>query len=249
MYVFPIGKAVTMPRGAKDFERAVFGFEPVPKLLLSPIAIAVHALRAAAVVTVFVPEIVSQGRRMCAIPLDQGNQELLGQRPSVFVVHAKTRKPSRSTTAGDIAVNNASIASVKTCAGILREQPLRRRSDELGDDDFHPVLRRQVHHSIVVAPVVFAGRDLDGRPHEPMTKCVHPDLGGGLVVPLPVLLGRIRFAKIDGAIRKDRIRCKDERRDQQDHCREEQESRHGYETKKDLPPITRITLNNLVQFA
>jgi hypothetical protein len=30
MYVFPIGKAVTMPRGAKDVERAVFGFEPVP---------------------------------------------------------------------------------------------------------------------------------------------------------------------------------------------------------------------------
>ncbi len=75
---------------------------------------------------------------------------------------------------------------------------------EFGDHDLDSVLRGEVHHAVVIAPVVFARRHFDRRPHEPVAEGVHADARGGLVIARPILFGRIRFAEVDGAVGEDR---------------------------------------------
>ena len=85
---------------------------------------------------------------------------------------------------------------------VLVPHPLRRAVDDFGDHHFDVILAFEFHHPVVVAPVVFTRRVLDGCPHEPMAENIHAHLCGGLVVALPILLGRVGFAEIHRAERK-----------------------------------------------
>ena len=66
-----------------------------------------------------------------------------------------------------------------------------------------PFCGLEIHHAVVIAPIELAGRDFDGRPHHPVAEHIHADLRGGLVIAFPLVLGRIRFPEIDGAVGED----------------------------------------------
>ena len=115
------------------------------------------------------------------------------------------------------AVLHAAVARAIARMRVLAERPLRRRGDEFGDHDLDAVLSGEIHHAVVVAPVVLAGRDLDGAPHEPVAEGVHADARGGLMVAGPVLLRRIGFAEVDRAVREDGLRRSGKNRDRARH--------------------------------
>ena len=140
---------------------------------------------------------------MIAIMLDQRDQKLLGRRAGLRGCPGTVRE-SRPSRCCRRCCCSATVPSLATIARvrILVEHPFRRGGDQFGDDDFDAVLRRQVHHPVVVAPVILAGGDFDGRPHEPMAERVHPDPRCGLVIASPVLFRRIRLPEVDRSVGK-----------------------------------------------
>jgi hypothetical protein len=133
------------------------------------------------------------------------SQELSGALADIFVVQTQSGKAARRAGARDSRVDDTIIRSAVARVCILVKHPLRRGGDHLRDHDLDPVLRSQIHHAIIIAPVVFIGRGLDRRPHEPMAERVHAGFGGGLVVARPILLRRIGLAKVHRAVWKHRV--------------------------------------------
>jgi len=88
---------------------------------------------------------------------------------------------------------------------ILFEYPVRRDVELLGKDYLDSVRGRQVHHAVIIPPVVLPWRHLYRPPGDPVPEGVHADLSRGLMIPCPVLLGWIGLAEIDRAIRKDGV--------------------------------------------
>src|SRR5262249_50998118 len=116
--------------------------QPFPHLAFGGVAIAVHLVRAAAVVRVFVPEIVAQERRVVAVVLDQCRQELPGGGADIRVIETETRKASRSAAAPDAAGEHAAVTGPIPRMRVLAERPLRRVGNQLGNDYFDAVLSR-----------------------------------------------------------------------------------------------------------
>ena len=133
-------------------------------------------------------------------------EKLLGRGADFGVIEAQSGESAGGAAAADAAVHHAAVAPAIARVRILVKDPLRRGGDELRDHYFDAVLRREIHHAVVIAPVVLARRDFDGAPHEPVAESVHADAGRGLVIARPVLLRRIRLAEVDGAVRKHRRR-------------------------------------------
>ena len=88
---------------------------------------------------------------------------------------------------------------------VLVPHPFRRGVDQFRNHHFDVILALQFQHSVIVAPVIFAGRILNRRPHEPVAENVDTHVCGSLVIALPVLLWWIRLAKINRAKRENRI--------------------------------------------
>ena len=137
---------------------------------------------------------------MIAISLDQRDQKRFGSSADFGVIETQSGKATGGAAATDAAVEHAAIAPAKPGLRVFVEHPFGRGGDEFRKHDLDAVLRGEVHHAVVVAPVVLARRDLDGAPHDPMAKGVHADARGSLVITRPILLGGIGFAEVDCSV-------------------------------------------------
>ena len=142
---------------------------------------------------------------MVAVVLHQRDEKLLRRGVYFGVVEAESGESAGGAAAADAAVDYRAVARQVAGVRIFVEHPLRRGGDEFRDHDFDAVLRGQIHHAVIIAPVVFARRDFDGGPHEPMAERVHANARRGLMIARPILFRRIRFAEIDGSVGKHRL--------------------------------------------
>ena len=149
---------------------------------------------------------------MVPVPLHQSHQEFLRETFDVLVIEAEARKASRRARPGNAAPRDRIVAALEARMRVALEHPFRGRGHQLGDHDPDAVLRREVHHAVVVAPIVFPGRDLDRRPHEPVPECVRPQTGGGLMIPGPIRFGWVGFAKVDRSVWEYRVRSRQHQR-------------------------------------
>ena len=202
LYLIPRFVAVAMPDVFEMFERIVFFSEPFAELVPGGIAEAVHPLRGTTPRRVLVPEIVSEQPRMIAVAFDQCGQEILSAGMDIRVVKAEPRIAAGFAACRNCALDDVAIVGTKTRMRIFLERPLRSTCDHLGDDDLDVIFGGEVEHLVVAIPVIFAGRSLDDRPHEPMPEGIHADVGCGLVIASPIGFRRVRLAEVDGAIGK-----------------------------------------------
>jgi len=127
-------------------------------------------------------------------------QEALRRGADVVVVQTEAGEPAGHATAAHVALQPSSVARLVAGVRELAVGPLRRRGDHLGDDGRDPVLGRQVQLSVVGRPVVAPWRHLHRRPKEPVAKDSHPVFGGGAIVALPILPGRVRVPEVNGTV-------------------------------------------------
>src|SRR5579875_1495848 len=139
---------------------------------------------------------------MAAIAFNESNEELLCAGADIRIIETQSGDPAGSATFRYAIAERATIASNITSISVLAEGPLGGARDQFGNDNLYIVVCRQVHHSVIVAPIVLSWRNFDCRPHEPVAECVHSDACRSLMVPGPILFGRVRFAEVNSAVRK-----------------------------------------------
>ena len=195
--VVPFGEAVAVPGLAQRAQIAVFLLKPDPELGGRAGAVAdVHADVA------LVPDVVAAQAGVILVAGDQFAQKALCRGLGVVVVEAEAGEAADAAAAADVAFDLLAVARLEAGVGIFAEGPLRRRRDHLGDDGLDAVFGGQIELAVIVRPVVDAGRDLDGVPEKPVAKDVHAVFGRSAVVAVPIRLGRVGLAEVDGAIRE-----------------------------------------------
>src|ERR1700722_9507500 len=110
---------------------------------------------------------------MITVALYQGDQERLSERLYLWVVETQPRKASRGAALGYGAADDEIVAPQVAGVRILVKSAFGSTGDEFFDDYLDSIFRGQVHHPVVVGPVVLSRSDLDGRPHEPVAENVH----------------------------------------------------------------------------
>ncbi len=225
LHVVPIGETVAPPRLAQFFHAAVLLPQPFPELRDRGRAVTVHAADASAAMFVgnvgarchlevharaaagvaFVPDIVAIQRGVILVPGGEGFQEGLRARPHFRIVETQSGESTGGTRSG--VFRHAAIAVLRFEPGFRKhaEGPFGRGGDKFGENSFDPVLSFEVHHAVVIAPVVLSRCDFYCRPHYPVPEHVHADPCRSLVIALPILLWRVGFAEIYRAVREDQV--------------------------------------------
>jgi len=204
-HVIPRSVAVAMPHAGNLIEARITMLEPLTKLSFGRVAITIHLRRRAAIVCVLIPQVVAEKSRMIAVTLDEGDEKLLRLGAHFGIIEAQSGEAAGRAAAANAAIHNVSLAVLVSGPGPLAVCPLGRIRNQFRNHHLDPVLRRQIHHPVVIAPVVLARRGFDGAPHEPVPERVHTDTLSGGVIASPVLLRRIRFAEVHCAVREDRL--------------------------------------------
>ena len=227
LHVVPTREPVALPGAAQRFQTAVPCAQPFAELLNRSRAIAIHAAEVGSAVLVrnvragrdlevdagaaagvaLVPDIVAVERWLVLVMRGERPQERLRARPHLWIIEAESRKPARGARTG--VLRHAAIPVLRLEAGFrkLRERPFRSGRDELREHRLNAVLRLQVQHAVVLAPVELAGRGFHRRPQHPVPEHVHAGLGCGLVIAFPLVFRRVGLSEIDRAVRENGIRC------------------------------------------
>src|ERR1035437_11056707 len=110
---------------------------------------------------------------MIAIVLDQSGDESLSGYVYLWIIEAQPGEASGRAAFRDGTVRKGSIACLKAGVGIPSKGPLRGAVVEDGDDNIDSVLRSEVHHLVVIGPIIFTRCNFNCRPHEPVAEDVH----------------------------------------------------------------------------
>src|SRR6185312_17140253 len=97
-------------------------------------------------------------------------EEALREAVRVFVVRAEAGEATNDRAGADLTRLARAVTGEVARMRITAEGPLRRAGGELGDHDLDAVGVGEVHHAVVVGPIVFAGSDFDGAPQEPVAE-------------------------------------------------------------------------------
>src|SRR5262249_22070557 len=143
--IVPLRVAVPVPDASDFLERPISLAKPFPQLALAGVAVAVHSIGGAAVIGVFVPQVVTKESGMIAVVFDERRQELPAGVADFRVIQAEARKSSSSAAAADAALRDASVTRHVASMRILAERPFGRGRDQFRDDDLDAILRGKVH--------------------------------------------------------------------------------------------------------
>ncbi len=196
LHLRPVGVAVAAPGLRDPGEVAVLRAQPAAEALPGRGAVTVPA------VVALVVHVVAEQPFVPAVPADHLGEEPAAELADGRAVEAEAGVAARRAAGAHGAGHRRAVGARVASFGMQRVQPLRRADHHLGDDRADAVPRAQVQLPVVVVPVVDARRDLDGPPHEPVAEDVDPVLARGPVVALPVVAGRVGFAKVDGSERE-----------------------------------------------
>ncbi len=163
------------------------------------VAETIHVLGHAELAGRLVPHVVAEQGGVVAIAFDQGGDEPANRIADIVIVEAKPRASTGLAAGRNGTVLDLARIRHEPRGGEGLEGPLRRRIVDDADNRFQAVLGGQVKLQVVVRPVVGAGRDLYGGPHEPVPQNTEADAVRAGIVPVPFLGGRIGFAEIDRA--------------------------------------------------
>ncbi len=199
VHVAPVGEGGAVPGARQGAQVAVLGAQPAAKGLCRG-----RAKAGIGRVVALVPDIVPAQARVILVSLGQGAEEALGRSAVGGMIQAQPGEAAQGRAGAQSALHTAAVTGFQAGIGVDAESPLRRGGDHLGDDRLEAVLGGQVELAVIVVPVVDARGYFDSGPQEPVPEDVHAVLGGGAIVALPVLPGRVGLAEVDRPVGEGR---------------------------------------------